>query len=128
MTGTSLPGARSSHARESGRGRRASGNARIGIVDQRFDHIDNGRLPRTGVRAYVRVASATCTSRPHTPHNAHSRTPVEVPSSNGTSDVPCVRCAGVTPNASQIVAFRSTVVVSALHVRGATPGHAINNG
>ena len=123
ITGTSLPGAESSRARLSGRGRRMSGNARTGIVDQRFEYIDSGRFASTGAFANVRVASVTCTSRPHTPQSAHSRTLVAVPSSKGTSEWPCVRCSGVTPNTSHKVACRSTVVVSASHVprRNARP-------
>ena len=50
---------------------------------------------------------------------------VAVPSSSGTSDRPWVRCSGVTPNTSHSVACRSTVVVSAPLVPGATPGHEI---
>ena len=51
-----------------------------------------------------------------------------VPSSSGTSDRPCVRCSGATPKTSQSVAWRSTVVVSASQVPGATPGHATSSG
>ena len=74
------------------------------------------------------MASATCTSRPHTPQSAHSRTDDEVPSRIGTNDWPWVRCSGVTPKTSHRVACRSTVVVSAPLVVGATPGHEISNG
>ena len=44
MTGTSLPGIRANSARSSGRGRRNSCADMIGMVDQRFDHIDSGAL------------------------------------------------------------------------------------
>src|SRR6202521_5880472 len=117
MTGTSVPGYWSRRARWSGLGKPQPGNARIGIVDHRLENIDSGRFAATGDFANVRVASITCTSRPHTPHNAHSRTLVAVPSTSGISEWPWVRCDGVTPNASHTVACTSTVVVSASQVQ-----------
>ena len=90
-----MPGMWSSTARPSGRGRRRSGNAGTGIVDHRFDHIDSGWLVATGARAYFRRPSVTCTSRPHTPVSAQSRTEVGAPSSSGTSEWPWVRCGTV---------------------------------
>ncbi len=86
------------------------------MVDQRFDHIDSGTLSATGARAYLRRPSVTCTQLPQTPPSAHGRIVVARPSTSGRSEAPCVRCAGVTPNTSTSVAWRSTLVVSASHV------------
>ncbi len=75
ITGMSVPGIVSSQARPSGFGNRMkSANAGgTGIVVQRFDHIDSGKLSASGARAYLRRPSVTCTQLPNTPPIAQSR-------------------------------------------------------
>ncbi len=100
----------------------------MGIVVQRLEIIDSGRFPSTGALANVRVASATCTSRPRHPAQRPLPDQDAVPSSSGTSDRPWVRWSGATAKVSQSVACRSTVVVRASLVPGATPGHDTSRG
>ena len=65
MTGTSEPGMKSSRARRSGGGSRtASSSPCTGMVDQRFDHMDRGKLSPSAPRAYLRRPSVTCTQLP----------------------------------------------------------------
>ena len=123
---------RSSTARSSGAGSRSSGSACTGIVDQRFDHIDSGDVVADRARARTsRRPSMTCTSRPQTPAErplADRRRPS--PSSSGTSDRPCVRCARRrrrTRRRAWRAGRRSWS--SASHVAaGSTPGHATSSG
>ena len=116
-------------ARRSGRGRRMSGKARTGMVDHRFDHIDSGRLPSAGARAYgaaaighVHLASPHAAQRPL----PDRRSPCRRAAARATGRA--CGASGLTANVSQRVAWRSTVVVSASHVVGATPGHATSSG
>ena len=129
ITGTDEPGMNANSARSSGGGSGPNPATCKGMVDQRFDHIDSGRLPSTGARAYLRRPSVTCTQLPHTPPSAHSRTPAAPPPSSGRSDTPWVRWAGATPNTSVRVACRSTLVVSASQVPPpGTPGQCTSRG
>ena len=90
------PGMRSSIARSSGFGQLAVVLEALctGIVDQRFDHIDSGKLSPTGARAYLRRPSVTCTQLPQTPPMrpvADRRRPRRRAAAR--SERPCVRCA-----------------------------------
>ena len=118
ITGMSMPGMRSSQARSSGFGSvmKSANAGGTGIVDHRFDHIDSGKLSPSGARAYLRRPSVTCTQLPNTPPIAQSRTEVASPVSSGTSDRPCVRCAGRDAEHVGDRGVRSTFVVSASHV------------
>src|SRR6476469_7504450 len=103
----------------------------IGMVDQRFDHIDSGALSPAGPRTYFwPSALMTWTSPPHTPVSAQSRTADEEacawgsPFTSGAIERPWVRCGEVTPKTSAIVACRSTLVVNASQAPAGCPGHA----
>ena len=99
------------------------------MVDQRFDHIDSGKLLSTGGPGVLAVPSVTWTQLPKTPPIAQSRTESASPVSSGTSERPWVRCSVSTPNTSAIVALRSTLVVSASTVVAlSTPGQWIISG
>ena len=118
ITGTSEPGMRSSTARSSGMRQRRQRETARGPASSTSGSTTStaARCRRPGPGVRVARPSTTCTSRPHTPVSAQSRTDVVSPSSSGTSERPCVRCRSTTPNRSAIVACRSTLVVSASHV------------
>ena len=100
-----------------------------GMVDHRFDHIDRGKPSPSGARAYLWRPSVTWTQLPKTPPMAQSRTDRAAPVSSGTSERPWVRWAGSAPKTSAMVAWRSTLVVSASHVAPpGTPGQWISSG
>ena len=97
MTGTVVPGMLSSTARSSGAGNSSKPAMLTGMVDQRFDHMDSGKLSPDDDRAYLVVPSVTWTHLPYMPPMAQSRTESASPVNRGTRDRPWVRCPTVTP-------------------------------
>ena len=116
MTGMSVPGHGVEHGPAVGRRQPSSPASAAAWSTSGSTTSTAGTLSPTGARAYLRRPSVTWTQLPQTPPIAQSRIVVASPVSSGTSDRPCVRCAGVTPKTSASVAWRSTLVVRASHV------------
>src|SRR4051795_13772573 len=99
-----------------------SGKALIGMVDQRFDHIDSGKFSGPDPRRYLRWPSVIPTWRPQYPKRASSRTESAVPSISGSSDLPWLGWATEAPNRTALVGGGSTGVAGASRSPAGRPG------